>query len=340
MNIGIVYFICLIAVVALLLVAIESGRDYSTNQILLIMVMTIGNGGYCALASSRNEDEAILASKLTYLIGVFVPLLLLLVVCEICNIAVNRWLKMILMTVQVLIYGSVCTIGNLPIYYKSVEYHRENGFAYITKTYGFMHSFYIISLIVYMIAVVVIAVRATQQKSKVSSRNLTIIIALEFITIATYFVERITKTNVEMMPVANTITLFFLFKAVTRIRMYSIPGNSALVDKMISSLGFIVLDTKLRYMGCNEMASRIFPELMEWELDKKIPGSGGRFNTFLRQPMMAYIESNSIEECQGTSFVIKENKYMYSFDTLRNKSGNVKGYIIEIKDVTTILENK
>ena len=54
--------------------------------------------------------------------------------------------------------------------------------------------------------------------------------------------------------------------------------------------GYIFIDKKLRFMGCNDRAYEFFPELKEWELEKKLPGKGGRFNTYLRQPLYKYIE--------------------------------------------------
>ena len=340
MNFGIIYLVCFIAVLILLLIAIEVGGDYSTSQILLMVAMTVGNGGYYALAKASNLEEGILACKLTYLVGIFVPILLFFTICEICAVTLDRRLKTVLMLIQVIIYGSVCTIGTLPIYYKTVEFHQQDGIGYITKTYGPFHTAYIVSMVFYMVAAIVVAVRATQRKSKVSSDNVSTLIILEFVTIVAYFVERMTKTTFEVVPVANTITLFFLFKAVTRIQTYSLIGNTRLIDRKINSSGFIVFDTKLRYMGCNDMAAEIFPELLTWMQDKKIPGSGGRFNTYLRQPMMAYVESGNTEEGKGNPFSIKGQKYISSFDTIRNKSNRVKGYIIEINDVTTILEEQ
>lgn len=86
-------------------------------------------------------------------------------------------------------------------------------------------------------------------------------------------------------------------------------------------------------MGCNEYAAHLFPELLEWKVEKKIPGNGGRFNTFLRQTFMKFVESRQERPMQGTPFTIKDRTFRYTVKHLYNRKRQI-GYVIELIDVT------
>lgn len=103
--------------------AVVINENMKINQILLLIITVIGNGGYYALASSTCLETAILANKLIYLIGIFSPLLIFFKICEICKIRTKRLVAAILCTVQMLLYMSVLTIGSSDLFYKTVQFH-------------------------------------------------------------------------------------------------------------------------------------------------------------------------------------------------------------------------
>ena len=70
------YLVCFLVSVLIFLWSVAINENMKINQILLIIITVIGNGGYYTLASSTCLETAILANKLTYLIGIFVPMLI------------------------------------------------------------------------------------------------------------------------------------------------------------------------------------------------------------------------------------------------------------------------
>lgn len=97
------------------------------------IITVIGNGGYYALASSTCLETAILANKLTYVIGIFSPMLIFFNICEICKIRIKHLVVAILYTVQMLLYMSVLTIGSSNLFYKTVQFHVGSYGGYLTK---------------------------------------------------------------------------------------------------------------------------------------------------------------------------------------------------------------
>ena len=69
-----IYLICFLVVLAMLLYLIGYGRSIGIWTVVLTASIAIGNGGYYALATSSNLQEALLANKIAYVIGVFAPI--------------------------------------------------------------------------------------------------------------------------------------------------------------------------------------------------------------------------------------------------------------------------
>ena len=117
------YLVCFLVSVLIFLWSVAINENMKINQILLIIITVIDNGGYYTLASATCLETAILANKLTYLIGIFAPMLIFFNICEICKIKIKHYLVVVLYTVQMMLYMSVLTIGSSDLFYKTVEFH-------------------------------------------------------------------------------------------------------------------------------------------------------------------------------------------------------------------------
>lgn len=329
------YLICFIGSLLILLWAIAANENMKINQILLILITAVGDGGYYALASSQGLEAAILANKLTYFIGIFAPMLIFFNFCEICKIKIRHYLEVILFSFQVLLYLGVCTIGKYDIFYRTVEYHMGEGGAYLTKTYGPLHSVYVATLFFYFVMMIGASVYAVNKRARVSFKNADILILVGFLIAGTYLLERVIHLKLEMMPFVFTIGLLAILFPIIKISRFSIEDNPGIINSKMEGTAYIIFTKNLRYMGCNEYAGTLFPELLEWELEKKIPGNGGRFNTFLRQTFMKYVETKQEQPMKGKPFSIKERSFHYEVKRLYNRKKHL-GYVIELTDVTDL----
>lgn len=332
MNISILYLLSFIASVLILLYAVTNGEGYSTNQVLAVAVTVVGNGGYLALSRSQNLEEALLANKITYVMGIFLPMLLFIVICEILRIDIPVALKIIMYSVQFVLYFGVVSIGYSDIFYKSAEYHLENGIVYLSKTYGPLHTGYIVTMYAYLLGVIIVLLVSTVRKNIIGSRNISVIFFLEFLTMSSYIAERIIHLRIELVPIVDLITLSALMVPLSKIHTFSLTGRNDLIRRRIDSAGFIMFDRRMRYMGCNTFAADIFPELLQWEPEKKVPGSGGRFNTYLRQSLMGYVQSCG--EISVNTFNIKDKVYISRIGSIKNRFDRLQGYMIELEDIT------
>ena len=96
-----VYLICFLAVLVMLLFLMGYGKSVNVYTVILTSVIAIGNGGYYALAMSTNLQEALLANKIAYVIGVFAPITIFFSICNLCRITISKRVSTVLFSIQV-----------------------------------------------------------------------------------------------------------------------------------------------------------------------------------------------------------------------------------------------
>ena len=296
------YLICFFVSLAIFVIINLYGRSFDHNILLLVLIVTISNGGYYSISAASGLEEAVLANKIAYVASVFAPLLIFLVICNICRIELPAILRICMFGLQTLIYASVCTIGKYSIFYKKVKFNTTDGFGYLTKTYGPAHTLCIAMMCVYMIGGIVAGLISLNRKNVVSKINVEVLLFSEALAIAVYLIERFVHETYELLPIVLVFSMSIILIPLSKIYRYSLYNNASIIDSDKSKTGYIVFDKKLRYMGSNDYAVSLFPELNEWELEKKIPGNGGRFNTFIRQPLMSFVNDENNESNLTKSF--------------------------------------
>ena len=325
------YLISFLVAMTILLFMITYGEGYSINQVLLAVVIVIGNGGYLAMSVSENLQQAILATQLTYTIGLFAAMLLFVNITEIYKVRLPGWLLCLMYAVQFGLYVCTSSIGRMGIWYTNVEYHKMGEIVYLEKEYGPLHTVYIVTIYLYFLLLILTSAGVIKGRRKISSQDATAIFFLEFITIAVYVAERLVGLRIDLFPFVINFCEILLLIPITKLNTYSLTSNNELVRNRLENEGYIFFDRKLRFMGGNQKAFEFFPELSEWALEKKIPGSGGRFNTYLRQPLYRYLEEQN-EDLSIGSFTMKDIRLSYRIGTIRNRSGITQGYIIELDE--------
>lgn len=331
------YLICFFAVLLMLLYVLTYERNIDIYIVILTIIVALGNGGYYALAQSTNLEEAILANKLSYVIGIFAPLTVLMLICNVCQVAVPRVLCIILYSIQILIFMAACTIGRSDIFYKECRFQIGEAGGYLTKTYGPAHSVYIIFLLLYTLAGLVIGLYSLGRGAVVSRRNVETLIFVDLLSVGVYAMERLVHLTVELMPVTGTLTIGLMLIPLIKISVYSVYNNRVFFQDRIRTTAYIIFDKKVRFMGCNEYAKTLYPELKEWELEKRIPGSGGRFNTFLRQPLNDYLREEGSDIRGKGTYEYKGEVFAYEICPMLGNSSRKRGCFIQVSNVTDVI---
>jgi len=322
----------------MLLVAVANEEAMDRSIIFFMVAVAIGNGGYYALGVSQNLSEAILASKIIYVIGVFAPMSVFAIICNICKVRIPKWANMCMYTLQMVLFLFVCTIGRNTYFYKTVEFHMAPSGSYLTKTYGPMHTVYLITLMLYTIAGAMVGLISLNRKSVVSRTNVYAMVFADALAVGLYLIERVAKLEMELMPICFTILMCIMIVPLIYIYTYSTYTYRRSFEEQLSNRGFIVVSRNLKYMGCNEYGMALFPELAEWEFGKKLPGNGGRFNTFLRQPLLNFSKLNVKNAKRRGTYEYKGEVYQYELSCLCKDGWWIQGYIIQISNITELVK--
>ena len=294
---------------------------------LLGVLTTVSCGGYLALALSDTLSEAILAKKIYYIGGCFVHPVVFFAVCYLCKLKVPGWLRNILYAYSFVVYCLVLTIGYNEWYYKDPYIETVENVTILEYSYSFGHILFNIMLYAYMIVDIVLLIYSLYTKSAVPRKSLWAMTIMQVVNVVLFVIGRYLNSAMEIMPLMYVIDGWLILYMHRRATMYSIE------DSIISSLGkqdtygYIMFDRKKNYLGCNEIAKRIVPEIVECNIDMQIRDVP-QMDTILGWVTDAAVEDNKVFEY--------EVGYRHYRCTVENLWYDEKacGYMIEMQEDT------
>lgn len=204
-SLTIVYGI--IAFLSLLLLIRYVGFEVK-KEITLLMIhisVFVVNAGYFVLAVSKTLEEALLANRISYLGAVFLPLIMLMSIMNVCRMKVSRFFSGILVSISAAIFFLAASGGYLKLYYQEVSLEFINGAAKLVKVYGPLHFLYLVYLLSYfgvMVGVIAFAV----WKKKTGSHKLALFLAVIVLgNVGIWFVEQIIRVDFEFLSVSYVL---------------------------------------------------------------------------------------------------------------------------------------
>ena len=280
----IIYYDVLFALslVLTLVYAVIWHKHFDVHFTLMFITIPIANLGYVFLIRSQSLESAITANNIIYLGGCYLMLFIMLSVLSLCRIRMKRPVTVGLMIFTTLVYLSVITSGDLPLFYKSVSYSNENGIPHLEKEYGVMHTvFYIMVLLYFMMSIAAI-VYSYFKKKDVSRKIIFLMLLSEFVGIMSYFGGKNVFGTIELVPLSYVMAQVMYLMIADRVCLYDITDSAA--DSLVETgnTGFISFDFRFNYLGSNGTAKKIFPEINELTVDRTIMGRLNVSDTFLK----------------------------------------------------------
>ena len=179
------------------------------DYVLFFMACLISNLGYLALAVSRTLPEAVLANKLTYLGGIFLPFFMLQTIAGFCSTKLPKFLTTLLFAYSCVVFILVCTIGYSSIYYRKMALGEFMNVRYLWKTYGPAHILFPILLYTEIALAVIIVLRSIRKQKNVALRTTVMLLWGLLFSILAYVIERTFKLPVELVGFSYVIFAFF-----------------------------------------------------------------------------------------------------------------------------------
>ncbi len=289
--------------------------------LIITFLTTISNMGYMGIAFSKTLEEAILANKICYIGGCFVPPIILLLVFAICNYKVPRWVLNLMFLYNIGVYLMVMTIGYTDLYYDEMHLDKFGNATVLAHTYGIGHSFFYIILYGYIIFQAIVLIYTLVKKKPVSQKNLWLLILLLTINILSFIGSKAMNPYFEVMPFLYVVDGLILLYLHRRASMYNVEDNVNTSLRNNEIYGYIMFDNRYNYLGSNDVAIQIFPEITKCAIDSK-PNVEILLNWL-----------NEWKENETFNYVKDEKHYECSIERIRYK-GKPCGYMIEMREDT------
>ena len=302
--------------------------NFSVLYLLIYVLAFTSHFGYLAIAMSQNVREALLANKILYVGGCFLPLVGLLLVFSICKIYLPKWIRFLMVLFSSFIYACVLTSGYLPIFYKSLDIETRNGVTVLIKEYGPLHILFYIEIGIYLVITIFVLIWGWVKKPNVSKRNLAICAFMQIFSIFAFFVGRSVTKEIEWMALADLVDEIGFLIIMSRIVLYRVDDlvSSSLLKE--GEYGYIALDLKLKYLSSTNVAKRLLPELGRNHADREIESEE------LRMLISKWIEEYKKENV-SKMHTYRRGEFIYLIHVSDLYDGTRKrGYLLEISDDT------
>ena len=299
------YSMAVVSVILAIVFAFIFHKHFDVNLSLITILVPLINVGFIIMGHASVVEEAVAGLKLTYIGGCYMIFFAMLLICNICGVKIKPWIRVVLLVISSIVYGSCLTIGHLPIFYKTMpELASAYGASYLTnKSYGFMHTIFYILVILYYLASIGVIIYSFIRKKQVPTLVVTLIIISISISIFGFFGSRLISRKIELLPLTYNIGVVIYMVIVSRLRLYD-PSDSvtdSLVEK--GETGFVSLDGKLRYLGSNETAKNMIHAFSEIRIDHSI-----RKQIYLNENIVPFIEGYIKDEKNDRFLLNIENK--------------------------------
>lgn len=264
-----------------LLYAMMWHKHFSVHFTLIFCLIPITNLGYLLLTDAGDADAALIANKVIYVGGCFLQPIIMLCVFDLCHVKYTRWLRAAVFGLSSVIFLSMISAGHSALFYRSYEFVQQNGVGMLRKEYGPMHTVFVVTIVLYAVMSVAALAYAYFRKKDVSRRTIYLLLLTELLSVASYFARHLVEPW-EISPAVYTAAQIVFLIIIRRVCLYDITDTG--IDTLVQTgaTGFISFDFKGRYLGSNETAKRMLPELSALTVDRRAEDSAVMRETALR----------------------------------------------------------
>lgn len=318
--ITIAYGIILVAC-AVALMLVNRQKPGKEQQIMQMMICFTGITmmGYFFEIEASTLEGLVIAQKLIYVGFCQLYYFMLLFYLKYCHIRLNSKVKAGLIAINSMMTLITFTFDKHKLFYRSYRVVENSGYYVLDKEYGVFHSFYVAEVLLYSLAMILIAVwhiNSNQKNRNVQSLHL---ISVALCPATLYMVEKIFDLSFDLVPFGIMLGLVLIMYLIYGENIYDL--HNVAKEYVFSSIdaALIVVDAENRYKGSNILAMHMFPELRNAVMDEDI---------MLLSARMCDIVEGNIEET-----IYKERIYEINIRTIEQKKQPI-GMVIWLSDVT------
>ena len=178
--------------------------------IMLYISVCLVNICYLLISVSSNIDFALFANKIAYFGQIFVITSMFMIITKLCGISYNKKISIVLLVVGLCMFLIICTTGYLPWYYKDAYIINVDGYNVLYKEYGPLQFIYMIYILAYFAAMIVICIYSINKKQVSSQKEAILMLIVVFGNIAMWIVEKCIKWEFELLAISYLMSELIL----------------------------------------------------------------------------------------------------------------------------------
>ncbi len=169
------------------------------------------------------------------------------------------------------IFFSDFLFKNSKVLYKSISFDKIGDAWILSREYGLFQIVHYIFVAVYFLANIGIVIYSLRKRKQVSKKVLILLSLPSLITMLGYLLgSPLVKLGYEITPITYVLAQIVFLMIVQRMAHYNV--SEMVIESLINAgeVGFITIDSKGRYLGSNDTAKVIIPELNNLAIDSYI----------------------------------------------------------------------
>ena len=300
------------------------------NRMILFIVSFVANYG-CAFESfSSTVGEALCGTQIYFIGNTLTFVFLFFVISDICTIKLNHQVERLFFFVALIIMLLVGVCNHTDIFFKNLDIQMYYGSTFLYKEFGILYFLYPTFIVITFLACIAVIVISIKQRRKISVRTVKYLLVILTITIIAAGITRLVQAKFEIYPFINIILLAALLAVFKRASMYDMSENLINVYTQRQEYGYITFDNKRHFLGCNEFALKLIPELNYAVIDEYLKLEDSDYYSLI----LDWIDDWEKGKKNELKLMTPKFTAMATIRYIRN-GDRIVGYLVEIRDVTS-----
>ena len=223
---SIAYGILCVISLALIGVCLAVDRKKDICLLLLFISVFVCNLGQFLISVAPSVSFALNGNRIAYLGQVFLPLLMLKMILNLCSLNYKKWLLPTLSLISIAVLFVTLTPGFFPCYYKNVSIEVADGVTRLIRDYGPLHLLYYIYLLSYFALMLIVIIHSAVKKKITSTLHTTFLLCAVLCSIIIWFAEQFFPRGFEFLTVSYVISELFILLLYGILQEYGIRGEN------------------------------------------------------------------------------------------------------------------
>ena len=302
-------------------------KHFNTLITLTFILTPIINLAYLFFSTSTVMEEAVVSNKITYLGGCYLLLIMTLTIFNLCKIELKKWIRLSLLLFSTLVFITAMTSPESKIFNTEVTFEIVDGVVMLHKKLSVMHYVFFVMVGGYILLSLGAIIYSYFKRKQASRKIILLLLILEIFSLICFGATRIFSLNFDLTPLSYDAGLLIFIIVIRKMSLYDITDSA--IDTIIEKgdTGFISFDNKFNYVGSNETAKTIVPEINDLVVDKPIDNE--KLNN-----IKEWLNDFKVNNLNNVHYLERNDKTYVITTSLLYVGKSKKGYQLTIKDDT------